>query len=203
MLPIIDLKSSDESCVYSTLSYVKHQAILINIPTACITFDQPLWSKAVKIIDAKSMDIVCRLGGFHTMMSFLRSLGSLMNGSALSELLTTVYGESSITHILSGKAISRALRAHLLEHAALMSKLIQVVLPDQQTGNLTEDAEPEEDDSFRVEQNSSTENEADNLDNGGDQTSNSELHNNFCEMVCKFLNEKLEQLDVDEINDFR
>ena len=83
-----------------------------------------------------------------------------------------------------------------------MSKLIEVVLPDQQTGNLTQIAEPVEDDSFRVEQNSSTENEADNLDNGGDQTSNSELHDNFCEMVGNFLNEKLEQSNVDEIGDF-
>lgn len=45
MLPIIDLKSSDESCIYSTLSYVKHQATLVNIPNPCITFDQLLWWK--------------------------------------------------------------------------------------------------------------------------------------------------------------
>ena len=82
-----------------------------------------------------------------------------------------------------------------------MTKLIEPVLPDQQTSNLTDDAEPEKLDSFRVEQNCSTENEADNLDDGGDQTSNSELLNNFFEMVTNFLNEKLEQSDVNEIND--
>ena len=135
------------------------------------------------------------------MMSFLGSLGSLMNGAELSQLLTTVYGESSVKQILSGKAISRALQAHLLVHAALMSQLIEAVLPDQQTSNLTEDAELEKDDSFRVEQNSSTENEAGNLDNGNDQTRNSELHDNFCEMVGNFLNEKLEQSDVHEVSD--
>ena len=132
-------------------------------------------------------------------MSFIGSLGSLMNGARLSKLLPTVYGEGSVTYILSGKAIPRAFRAHLLVHAALMSKLIEAVLPDQQTSNLTEDAEPEEDDSFRVKQNSSTENEADNLDNGGDQTSNSELHNNFRETIGNFLNEKLKQSDVDDL----
>ena len=41
------------------LSYVKHQAALLNILTACIAFDQPLWWKAVDIIDAKSINIVC------------------------------------------------------------------------------------------------------------------------------------------------
>ena len=82
-----------------------------------------------------------------------------------------------------------------------MTKLIEAVLLDQQTSNLTEDAEPEKLYSFRAEQNSSTKNEADNLDDGGDQTRNSELLNNFCEMVGNFFNEKLEQSDVDEIND--
>ena len=135
------------------------------------------------------------------MMSFLGSLGSLMNGTGLSKLLTTVYGESSVTHILSGKAIYRAFRAHLLVHTVLMSKLIEAVLPNHRTNNLTDDAEPEEDDSFRVDQNISTEKEADKLDNGSNQTSNSELHDNFCEMVGNFLNEKLEQSDVDEISD--
>ena len=56
---IIDLKSSDERSIYSTLSHVKHQAALLNILTACIAFDQPLWWKAVDIIDAKSINIVC------------------------------------------------------------------------------------------------------------------------------------------------
>ena len=90
------------------------------------------------------------------MMDFLGSLGSLMNGAGLSQLLTTVYGESSVKHIISGKAISSALQAHLLVHAAWMSKFIEAVIPDIQTSNLTEDAELEKDDSFRVEKNSST-----------------------------------------------
>ena len=41
-LPIIDLNPSDETCIYSTLVYVEHQARKLNIPTPCITFDQPV-----------------------------------------------------------------------------------------------------------------------------------------------------------------
>ena len=41
-LPIIDLNPSDETCIYSTLVYVRSQAEQLSIPTACITFDQPL-----------------------------------------------------------------------------------------------------------------------------------------------------------------
>ena len=64
MPPIIDLKSSDESFIYSTQSYVKHRATVLNIPAACIIFDQPLWWKAVEIVDAKSLGNVSWLGGF-------------------------------------------------------------------------------------------------------------------------------------------
>ena len=65
-LPIIDLNPSDETYIYSTLNYVQSQARMLNIPAPCITFDQPLWIKAVEITKAKSMNNVCRLGGFHT-----------------------------------------------------------------------------------------------------------------------------------------
>ena len=84
MLPIIDLNPADETCIYSTFLYVQSQADKLNIPTPCITFDQPLWKEAVEIIDAKSLNIVCRLGGFHITMSFLGNIGFLMEGSGLS-----------------------------------------------------------------------------------------------------------------------
>ena len=101
MLPIIDLNPSNETCIYSTLLYVKDQAKQQNVPTPCITFDQPLWRKAVEIIDANSMGIVRRLGRFYMMMNLLGNIGSIMDGSGLSELLGTVYGQSSVTHLMS------------------------------------------------------------------------------------------------------
>ena len=123
-MPIIDLNPSDESCIYSTLSYTESQAIHLNIPTPCITFDQPLWLKAVEIIKAKAMNTVCRLGSFHTLMSFLGSIGSMMKGSGLEEVLEKAYGPNVVSHIITGKAFTRALCAHFLVEAALMNKLI-------------------------------------------------------------------------------
>ena len=127
--PIIDLNPSDETCIYSTLLYIQTQAEKINIPTPCITFDQPLWLRAFEIIKSKSMNIVCRLGGFHTMMSFIGSIGFMMKGSGLEEALETVYGTNVVNHIISGKAVSRAVRGHFLVEAALMNKLISEVIP--------------------------------------------------------------------------
>ena len=117
LLPIIDLSPSDESCTYSTLIYIQRQTERLDIPTPCITFDQPLWIRAAEIIKAKLLNIVCRHGGFHTMMSFMGSIGSMMKGSGLEEALETVYGPNAVAHMISGKAISRALRGHFLVEA--------------------------------------------------------------------------------------
>ena len=52
------------------------------------------------------------------MMSFMGSIGSMMKGSGLEEALETVYGPNPVAHMISGKAISRALRGHFLVEAA-------------------------------------------------------------------------------------
>lgn len=127
-LPIIDLNPSDESCLFSTLTYVQNQAARLGIDTPCLTFDQPLWLKAVNIIAAKSLNIVCRLGGFHLMMSFLGSIGSMMKGSGLEEALEKAYGQNVVVSMLSGKAISRAVRGHFMVDSALTNRLLDAVI---------------------------------------------------------------------------
>jgi len=65
LLSIIDLNPTDLTRIYSTLCFVEQQAKQLRIETPCITFHQPLWQKAVDIITATKMNMVCRLGGFH------------------------------------------------------------------------------------------------------------------------------------------
>ena len=57
-------------------------------------------------------------------MSFLGSIGHLMTGSGLQEFLEVVYASNSVSHMLGGKAISRAVRGHFLVDAALNTMLI-------------------------------------------------------------------------------
>ena len=64
-LPIID--PNDPSCIYSTLKIVSSQAGKYNV-TPALTFDQPLYWKALAIIrsqptDNALKDVVLRLGG--------------------------------------------------------------------------------------------------------------------------------------------
>ena len=112
-LPMIDLNPGDESCIYSALKFITEEAKKYGILVPCVTFDQPLWLKAIGIIAETGLKIVARLGGFYTTISFPGNIGKLMAGSSIEELLVEVYAENSMEHMLSGKAVSRFLCGHL------------------------------------------------------------------------------------------
>ena len=57
-------------------------------------------------------------------MSFLCSIGNLMAGSGLQEVLQVVFASNTASHMLSGKAVSRTSRGHLLLDAALHTILL-------------------------------------------------------------------------------
>ena len=101
------------------------QAHKIGINTPVITFDQSLLLKAIEVIKSHSLNVVCRLGGFHTIMSYLGSIGCIMAGSGLEEVLETCYGPNIVGHMLAGKSVARALRGHYLVQSALYSILLQ------------------------------------------------------------------------------
>ena len=150
-LPMIDLDPGNMSCIFSTLHYICAQAKSFSV-TPVITFDQPLFWKALLIIESEQSwsalkKIVLRLGGLHTEMSFLGCVGHLMAGSGLEQILEVVYAENAVKHILSGKAIARAVRGHLMVHAALNAYNI----PQPTVPYDTEDIAPEYDDTVHTE----------------------------------------------------
>ena len=116
-LPIIDLSPSDMNCFYPTLKFVSEIACKVKKPTV-ITFDQPLFWKASKIIhsstDRNIKEIIVTLDTFHTVMNLLGAIGTIMGNTGLSNTLETIYNDNSVVHILGGKAVSRALRAHFI-----------------------------------------------------------------------------------------
>ena len=58
-----------------------------------------------------------------------------MMGSGLQKLLETVYAPNAVTHMLTGKAVARAVRGHFLIdtalHAILLSRIFNITLPEQ------------------------------------------------------------------------
>lgn len=161
-MPMIDMDPSDLSCIYTTLHFVCQQANKLGtIPI--VTFDQPLWWKAITIIHQEPVDsalksMIVRLGGLHMEMSFLGCIGHLMAGSGLEELLGRVYAENAVKHMLTGKAVARAIRGHLLVDAALNTMLIanaynvplphmyQISEPSEKDEPVLEVEQPHEDD---------------------------------------------------------
>jgi hypothetical protein len=127
-LPMIDMDPGNMTCVQSTLQFICQHASRYEV-TPIITFDQPLWWKALQVIESQPEDspfhsVVLRLGGFHTQMSFIGSIGHLMAGSGLQELLETIYANNTVTHMLTGKAVQRAVRGLFLVDAALNATLV-------------------------------------------------------------------------------
>ena len=121
-----------------TLEYICKLPSKYDLPPI-VTFDQPLFWKASEIINEipennSIRHVVLLLGSFHTFMNLLGAIGSLMDGSGLKEILQTIYGENAVMHMMSGKAVQRSLRGHLL----LLSKC----LTQQVTCKILED-EPE------------------------------------------------------------
>ena len=140
-MPMIDMNPSDLSCINSTLHFVCEQSVKYNVAPV-VTFDQPLFWKATTIINGSPGTSPLRLGGFHTEMSFLGSIGHLMMGSGLQDLLETVYTPNAVTHMLTGKAIARAVRGLFLIDTALqailLSRIFNIILPE--TGNRATEA---------------------------------------------------------------
>ena len=91
-LPMIDMNPSDTTtCIYPTLKFISEHARHHEVPPI-ITFNQPLWWKALMIVTTEPSGsdlkrIVLHLGGFHTEMSFIGSLGHLMVSTRLQDLL--------------------------------------------------------------------------------------------------------------------
>jgi hypothetical protein len=64
-----------------------------------------------------------------------------MAGSGLQEVLELIYASNAVVHILSGKAIGRAVRAHLIVDAMVLAKALCEPLPGSSE---CEDMETEE-----------------------------------------------------------
>ena len=134
-LPMIDMNPGDKTCILSTLDYQCSLSSKHNMPTI-ITFDQPLFWKASEIVNAVTddspiRDVIQLLGTFHNFMNVLGAVGTLMDGTGLKEIMETVYGESAIIHMMSGKAVQRAFRNHLQVDQYLTRQIVAKIMEDE------------------------------------------------------------------------
>ena len=99
--------------------------------------------KATEIMNAKSIGIVCIRRGFNLIMSFLGSIGGLMKGSGLEKAFGVVFAENTVSHMITGMTISRAVGGHFLVQSALVTNVFKSFIDD-----VEDEAEDIEDDKF-------------------------------------------------------
>ena len=85
-MPIIDGDPNNNSTIYTFLLQC-----LKTTSHPVVTFDLPIWLKAVDIIKSKQLSIIPRLGGFHLLQSFLGCFDSIFADSGLHELVQLIY----------------------------------------------------------------------------------------------------------------
>lgn len=120
-LPFINEPPSKLTTLNTALHYSREECNRRNQKTCFVTFDQPLYWKSRSIVANSTTlpNVVVRLGGFHMIMSYLGSIGYIMDRSGLEDLWGVVYAGESVKKMMSGHAYSRAIRAHILTFTAL------------------------------------------------------------------------------------
>ena len=70
-------------------------------------------------------NVFVHLGGFYQLMSFVGSIGKVMEGSGLRSALETIYSPVTVGHMFTGKAYSRAVRGNILCASAVQSLILE------------------------------------------------------------------------------
>ena len=122
--PIIDSNPND----YSTINTSLLRGIQLEKPNyAVITFDLPIWLKAVDLILSQRMPIIPRLGGFHLLKSYLATFGALFADSGLHDIIKLIYeGGTAADNILNGNSYDKAIRAHFLIDVAILQHVVPI-----------------------------------------------------------------------------
>ena len=111
-LPLIDMTPSDPDTILTSLRQAQEITTTCGQEFVVFTGDLQLYKVAVNILWAypdQFGNVIMRLGGMHTLMSFVGSIGTLMGGSGLFELLESTF--AGVQKMMSGKKYPQNVRA--------------------------------------------------------------------------------------------
>lgn len=97
-LSMINMKSTDMNCIYATLLFIENHARKHGA-TAIVTFDQPLFHKALQLVTAEGSPfklIILRLDGFHTILCYLATIGDTIENTGIKETMSVAYAEGAV-----------------------------------------------------------------------------------------------------------
>ena len=130
-LPLIDKAPADPATITSAL--LKAQAVTGATGQEYVIFtaDQQLYKVAVHVMwenQALFSNVYLRLGGMHLLMSYVGSIGSLMAGSGMTEILSEAF--AGVLKMLTGKTYPDNVRALRM----LVEEIIRPLFPTQNLG---------------------------------------------------------------------
>ena len=126
-LPTIDAPATNMSTVFEVLRQSVQIKESLKLKSIVVVFDQALYAKAADITwkhSERFKSIVLRLGGFHTIVTFLGILGKRFQDAGLRDICieSGVVTEGSVAAVLEEWKYNRAVRFHKLMYEALMRK---------------------------------------------------------------------------------
>jgi len=125
-LPLIDMVPSDPDTIMTALVQAQRISTEAGQDFVVFTCDQQLYRVMLQVIWSnveQFSNVVPRLGGMHTLMSFIGTVGTLMAETGLSDVLGAVFG--GVPKLLSGKKFPQNVRALRLVTEELLRSLFE------------------------------------------------------------------------------
>ena len=110
--PLIDMVPSEPDTIMTAMNEAQKLTLSTGQAFTLFTNDQQLYRVAVHVLwvyPEKFPNFIPRLGGMHTLMSFIGAVGTLMCNSGLEEILQSAFG--GVPKMLSGKRFPQNVRA--------------------------------------------------------------------------------------------
>ena len=128
--PIIDAKPSDMATIYTCMKRNKAMSQELGQKWSVQTMDQQLFAVAMQVKwtnQEEFEDHYIRLGSFHTLCTYIASLGKLWGSAGLRDLLADsgVYAPGIVDLMLQGKEFNRAFPAFTKAYEALKQTYLE------------------------------------------------------------------------------
>ena len=129
-VPVIDAKPSDMSTVYTTMKRCMDRSSALGQVNAVQTIDLQLYAIGQQVrwtCPEEFQGHTLRLGGFHTLCTFIASIGKLWGDGGLRDMLvdSELYAGCTADMMLMGKQFKRAMRGLTLVYEALCALLLR------------------------------------------------------------------------------
>ena len=125
-LPLVDMNPTNPTTIMTAMVEAERVTNQTGQEYTLFTNDQQLYKITVGITwvyQERFLKLIPRLGGMHTLMSFVGAVGSLMSDSGLESIMESAFG--GVSKMLSGKKFPQNVRALRMVAEELLAKILR------------------------------------------------------------------------------